>query len=72
MKPVTGISEAVHRLKGVFLEIPGTKLSLEEAVRVSGLDPSMCAAVMSALEDAQFLKRSGDGRYHYQGKNSPR
>jgi hypothetical protein len=33
------IGEAIERLKAVFAEVPGTKLSVFEAARLSGLDP---------------------------------
>jgi hypothetical protein len=57
------IAEAVQRLKGIFLEVPGTQLSVIQASRLSGLDPSVCESVLSALEDARFLTRGRDGRY---------
>ena len=63
MEQVVRIADAVHRLRGVFLEVPGTQLSLAQASRLSGLDQPMCESVLSALEDAQFLKRGRDGCY---------
>lgn len=63
MEPVVRIAEAVQRLRGVFLEVPGTHLSLAQASLLSGLDQPMCESVLSALEDAHFLKRGRDGCY---------
>jgi hypothetical protein len=54
---------AMQRLKGVFLEIPGTRLTPRDAARLSGLDSPLCRLVLTALEDAQFLKRGRDGLY---------
>jgi hypothetical protein len=63
MKHTVRIADAVQRLKGVFLEVPGTQLSVVQASELSGLEPSVCESVLSALEDARFLKRGRDGRY---------
>lgn len=65
------VVEAVERLKGVFLEIPGTRLSTAQAARLSGLDETYCESVLSALEDTRFLKRTGDGRYRHRAGDSP-
>jgi len=65
------IIEAVDRLKSVFLEIPGTHLSVAQASRLSGVEPSLCESLISALEDANFLKRTRDGRYRFGGTDSP-
>jgi hypothetical protein len=63
MEAATRLIEAVLRLKGVFLEIPGTRLSVTDASRLSGLDGPTCNIVLMALEDARFLKRGQDGLY---------
>jgi hypothetical protein len=34
------ITEAIERLKAVFAQVPGTKLSVLEAARLSGLEPA--------------------------------
>lgn len=57
------ITEAVERLKGVFLEVPGTQLSLAEAVRLSGLEPASCEPILDALVGTGFLMRGRDGRF---------
>lgn len=57
------IADAVERIKGVFLEVPGTRLSLSQTVRLSGLDSRLCESVLQSLEVASFLKRGQDGRY---------
>lgn len=70
MEPATRFGEAVQRLKGVFLEIPGTRLSVADASRLSGLDRLTCNIVLMALEDARFLKRGHDGLYQRGAANS--
>jgi len=56
---VSSIGEAVLRVKAVYLEMPGTRLSRADLLDVSGLDPDACDALILALEDAAFLQRSG-------------
>ena len=55
------VLDAVQRLKGIFLEMPGTQLTMADATRLSGLERPVCRAVLEALEDSQFLKRRQDG-----------
>ena len=55
------VVDAVQRLRGIFLEMPGTQLSMADATRLSGLDRPVCRVVLEALEDARFLKRGPDG-----------
>ena len=38
MEPVLQIPQAVQRVRGVFLEMPGTQLSLAQAARLAGLE----------------------------------
>ena len=63
MEATPRVSEAVQRLKGVFLETPTTRLTLADATRLSGLDRPMCHLVLMALEDARFVRRGRDGVY---------
>jgi hypothetical protein len=71
MEPTLRIPEAVQRLKGMFLEIPGTQLSLAQAAQLTGMERSFCQAVLSALEDVQFLKRTHDGLYRRRTSDTP-
>jgi hypothetical protein len=57
------VTEALQRLKGIFLEVPGTRMTVADATRLSGLDRCVCGLILSALEDARFLKRGRDGLY---------
>jgi hypothetical protein len=65
------IADAVRRIKRLFLEVPGTQLSLGQAVQLSGLEPTACASVLAALEDAKFLNRDRDGHYLHRRGESP-
>ena len=62
MEPI-GFSDAVNRLKGAFLEIPGTKLTVHEAARLCGLERDKCGLVLDALKDAGFLVARPDGSF---------
>jgi DNA-binding IclR family transcriptional regulator len=57
------VAEAVERLKTVFVEIPGTQLSLADASRLSGLERTTCRVVLEALEDARLITRSRNGLF---------
>jgi hypothetical protein len=53
--------EAVHRLAGLFIEMPGTQLTPTEAQRLSGLDLATCDSVLRTLHEAGFLHRKLGG-----------
>jgi hypothetical protein len=65
------VADAVHLLKAVFSEIPGTRLTVQQVTRLSGLDQAMCEVVLGALEDTRFLRRGTDGRYQRRSGDSP-
>lgn len=67
MEAMPRVSEAVQRLKGVFLEMPSTRLTLADATRLSGLDRPLCHLVLMALEDARLVRRGRDGVYERSG-----
>lgn len=51
------------RIRGEFGEMPGLRLSIEQATRLWSLDRNLCHLLMSALLDTGFLARDRDGRY---------
>ncbi len=57
------ITEAVERLKGLFLQMPDTPVLAEDAARQAGLEPSTCNIILEALADARFLTRDPAGRF---------
>ena len=65
------VSEAVERLKTVFLEIPGTALSAADAARLSGLEVARCRIILEALQDADFLARGRSGLFVCRWSDSP-
>jgi len=64
------VADALQRLKGIFLEMPGAQLSMADATRLSGLERPVCRVVLETLEDAQFLKRRRDGIFTRRGPDS--
>jgi hypothetical protein len=65
-----GIQEVVRRVRGEFLEMPGLRLTPQQARRLWRLDETACEAVLGALVDAHFLARTRDGAFIRQDGNS--
>ncbi len=57
------VTDAVQKLKGMFLEAPATQMSLMDASRLSGLERDTTRLVLEALEDARFLVRAPNGLF---------
>jgi hypothetical protein len=57
------IGQGIERLKTVFLEVPGTRLSLADASRLAGLERDTCRLVLEAFTDARFLSRGSNGLF---------
>jgi hypothetical protein len=55
--------EALRRVQGEFLEMPGLRLTGAQARRLWGLDSAMCEALLGALVDAKFLFKTRDGSF---------
>ena len=66
-----GIQEVVRRIRGEFLEMPGLRLTAEQAQRLWRLDQTSCNAVLGALVDARFLARTRDGAFVRHDSSSP-
>jgi hypothetical protein len=71
MHATTRVTQAVDLLKGMFLEVPGTTLSIDDAARLSGLEPTVCVHVLEALEYSRFLRRRADGLFVRMTADSP-
>ena len=57
------VGEAVQRLKGLYLEVPGLQLTADDASKLSGLERETCCIVLEALLDAHFLRRGRNGAF---------
>jgi len=60
---VHSTEEALRRVRGEFLEMPGLRLTEAQARRLWGLDAASCGALLGALVDAKFLFRTRDGAF---------
>ena len=61
--PSLPVDHLVNRVRGEYLEMPGLRLTLPQAQRLFGLDPSACAMVLEKLTREKFLCNNGDGRF---------
>jgi hypothetical protein len=61
--PALGIPLLAQRLKAMYQEMPGMRLSAADAARLAGLDQSVCQNILEALADVHFLKRGQDGTF---------
>ena len=56
-------SALLTRIRAEYLEMPGLRLTLEQAQRFCGIDRALCQMVLNALVDEQFLCVKTDGAY---------
>lgn len=64
------VEHLVDRVRGEYLEMPGLRLTPQQAQRLFGLDPMACNLVLDALTRERFLCHGGDGRFA-QDRSSP-
>jgi hypothetical protein len=65
-RPGSRIDLALNRLRQVFLQLPQANLSVNDAVRLTGLDAFLSQILLNALEDVRFVRRNGEGLYSLQ------
>jgi hypothetical protein len=53
----------VQRIYNEFLEMPGLRVTCQQAQRLWGLDRQTCLEILEWLVDARFLCRTGRGMY---------
>ncbi len=59
----TPLRELLQRIRGEYLEMPGLRLTAEQATRLWSLDFDTCLSLLEALVDSRFLARTDDGQY---------
>jgi hypothetical protein len=57
------MDQLLRRIRGEFVEMPGLRLTLEQAQRLWHLDEEICRGLLGALVDLEFLIRDSEGRY---------
>jgi hypothetical protein len=70
MEQWPGLQEVMRRVRGEYLEMPGLRLTPQQAQRLWLLDERACNAVLGALVKARFLARTRDGAFVLHGGNS--
>jgi hypothetical protein len=58
-----GLQDVLRRIRGEFLEMPGLRLTAQQARRLWRLDERSCDAILWALVQARFLVRTRDGAF---------
>jgi hypothetical protein len=53
----------LRRVRGEFSEMPGMRLTVDQAMRLWALDRPTCDDVLTSLMAAHFLERDLNGRY---------
>lgn len=53
----------LYRIRGEFLEMPGLRLTQEQAARLWHMDAAVCAAALMRLVSDRFLTRTRHGAY---------
>jgi len=53
----------LKRIRAEYLEMPGLRLTLEQAQRLCGVERALCKTVLDALVDEKFLCVKSDGAY---------
>jgi DNA-binding IclR family transcriptional regulator len=61
-----GVLELLNRVREMFVEVPGTRLSLAQVARLAGLELSVCRETLKALTDSHVLKAGPDGSFTLQ------
>ena len=55
--------EILHRARGEFLEMPGLRLTVQQARRLWNLETTICETLLSTLVESRFLVRLQDGAF---------
>ena len=60
---VPPLERAIERARAEFIEMPGLRLTSEQARRLWQLDTTLCGAVLDRLLQARFLRRVAGEAY---------
>ena len=61
MPPSIPEEDTLHRIRSEFLEMPGLKLTVAQALRLWGVDRHTGEAVIEELTQSNFLMSTRDG-----------
>jgi len=57
------LAALLQQVREEYGKMPGLKLTKPQAMRLFGVAPSVCAAMLRALVMENFLSRAGDGLF---------
>jgi hypothetical protein len=57
------LAALLRQVRKEYRETPGLTLTKPQAMRLFGVAPSVCAAMLRALVMENFLSRAGDGQF---------
>jgi len=60
---MNGFELLALRVRSEYREMPGLRLTFAQACRLWQMEAPTCEAVLTALVDEQFLRRTPDGAY---------
>ena len=60
------------RIRAEYQEMPGMRLTLSQAAKLWHIDMHACEAILAALVDAGFLRRTRDGAFLLNSSGSRR
>jgi len=65
LAPVTGtdLLGLLDRVRGEYLEMPGLRLTAQQARRLWALDRERCEALLGSLVETGFLRQTRDGAF---------
>jgi len=53
----------LNRIRAEYLEVPGLRLTVEQARRLCGVQGALCQCALDTLVDTEFLRVKSDGAY---------
>jgi hypothetical protein len=53
----------LNRIRAEYLEMPGLRLTVEQARRLCGVQGALCQCALDTLVDTEFLRVKSDGAY---------
>jgi hypothetical protein len=62
----------IKRVTAEFVEMPGLRLTIDQAARLWGFDRDECEALLQALVSRAFLSVNNDGKYARASDDGPR
>ena len=57
------IQDVIERMRAEYLEMPGLRLTSEQAQRLCGIERTVCQLVLDGLITVNFLHRTAGGHY---------